>query len=132
MSEDDLDLENRQLCPDGSCTGVIGDDGRCKECGRSVAGEQVAAVLPGPSVDDGGDDFDSRQLCSDGNCTGQPKFEGTALSISVQTDDDAKRLFKNLSDGGTVIQPIIKTFFSSSFGMLKDRFGLMWMIITRR
>ena len=26
--------ENRRLCPDGNCIGVIGPDGRCKECGR--------------------------------------------------------------------------------------------------
>ena len=28
----------RQLCPDGSCIGVIGDDGRCKVCGRAASG----------------------------------------------------------------------------------------------
>jgi len=28
--------EQRQLCPDGGCIGVIGDDGRCKECGRAA------------------------------------------------------------------------------------------------
>jgi hypothetical protein len=25
----------RKLCPDGSCVGVIGDDGRCKVCGQA-------------------------------------------------------------------------------------------------
>ncbi|HEX7839359.1 MAG TPA: hypothetical protein VF469_17900 [Kofleriaceae bacterium] len=25
------------LCPDGACTGVLGDDGRCKQCGKSAA-----------------------------------------------------------------------------------------------
>jgi hypothetical protein len=24
---------SRRLCPDGSCVGVLGDDGRCKVCG---------------------------------------------------------------------------------------------------
>jgi hypothetical protein len=37
--DDELDLEDRELCPDGSCIGVIGDDGRCGECGR--AGERA-------------------------------------------------------------------------------------------
>ncbi len=27
------DFEDRELCPDGACVGVIGDDGRCRECG---------------------------------------------------------------------------------------------------
>src|SRR5207245_3114031 len=38
---DDLDLEARQLCGDDTCIGVIGPDGRCKECGRTR--EQAAA-----------------------------------------------------------------------------------------
>ncbi len=29
---------NRPLCPDGACVGVLGADGRCKECGRSAEG----------------------------------------------------------------------------------------------
>ena len=28
-------LDDRELCPDGACTGLIGPDGRCKVCGRS-------------------------------------------------------------------------------------------------
>ena len=28
------DWSNRRLCPDGNCIGVIGSDGKCKECGR--------------------------------------------------------------------------------------------------
>jgi hypothetical protein len=32
---DPYDLENRVLCPDGTCTGII-SDGRCSECGRSL------------------------------------------------------------------------------------------------
>ncbi|MBW1919277.1 MAG: zinc-ribbon domain-containing protein [Deltaproteobacteria bacterium] len=31
--EDGFDLENRILCPDGTCTGII-VDGRCTECGK--------------------------------------------------------------------------------------------------
>ena len=27
-------FDERQLCPDGACIGLIGRDGRCKECGR--------------------------------------------------------------------------------------------------
>ena len=31
-----IDWENRTLCIDESCIGVIGPDGRCKECGKSL------------------------------------------------------------------------------------------------
>jgi hypothetical protein len=28
------DFDNRLLCPDGACIGVIGDNGRCRVCGK--------------------------------------------------------------------------------------------------
>jgi hypothetical protein len=38
-SHEPENMNNRVLCTDGSCIGVIGDDGRCKVCGkRSSAG----------------------------------------------------------------------------------------------
>ncbi|MGE5180526.1 MAG: hypothetical protein ACM31C_00620 [Acidobacteriota bacterium] len=33
----EVEWKQRELCPDGACTGVIGDDGKCKVCGRSAA-----------------------------------------------------------------------------------------------
>ena len=38
-------------------------------------------------------------------------------------------MFAALSEGGTVQQPLISTFFSSRFGMVADRFGVPWMIV---
>jgi len=32
---DDLDLDNRILCPDGTCTGII-VNGKCVECGKKI------------------------------------------------------------------------------------------------
>jgi hypothetical protein len=34
-----VDFASRVLCSDGSCIGVIGPDGRCKECGKPYAGD---------------------------------------------------------------------------------------------
>jgi len=34
---DDFDPEDRILCPDGNCTGII-MEGRCTECGRAPDG----------------------------------------------------------------------------------------------
>jgi hypothetical protein len=39
QGEDEFDLENRVLCPDGACTGII-IDGKCIECGRPFKGEE--------------------------------------------------------------------------------------------
>ena len=75
--EDEIDLENRELCPDGSCTGVLGPDGLCKECGRSAtrAAPEAAAVESELAADEDGLD-DDRQLCPDGSCTGLVGSDG--------------------------------------------------------
>jgi hypothetical protein len=79
----------RRLCPDGSCIGVIGADGRCPVCGRRASGKpDMALVSDSASATDDGDDdahlaapagdapagtdgFDpNRRLCEDGSCVG--------------------------------------------------------------
>lgn len=68
-------------------------------------------------------------MASDGRCESGLSFEGFSLSITVPTEAEAKRLFTALSDGGKVIMPLMKTFYSPCFGMVTDRFGVSWMII---
>ena len=72
---------------------------------------------------------DTKVLASDGHCSGKPNFQGFSLTVSARDEADAKRLFGALADGGKVTQPLTKTFFASSFGMLTDKFGLGWMVI---
>jgi PhnB protein len=72
---------------------------------------------------------DSLIMASDGRCAGKETFQGFALSIPVQTEAEADKLFAALSEGGQVVMPLTKTFYSPKFGMLTDRFGLMWMVI---
>lgn len=55
-------------------------------------------------------------------------FQGFALSLTVPNDAEAQRLFAAIGDGGQVQAPLAKTFFSSNFGMVADRFGVLWMI----
>ena len=71
---------------------------------------------------------DTTVLASDGRCLGQPSFQGFALSLTARDDADAQRLFSALDEGGQVQMPLGKTFFSSSFGMVADRFGVSWMV----
>jgi len=68
---------------------------------------------------------------SDGHCTGQPDFKGFGLALTAATDADSKRIFTALGAGGEVRMPMEKTFFASSFGMVSDRFGVLWMVMTR-
>jgi PhnB protein len=68
-------------------------------------------------------------LASDGQCVGQPSFQGFALSLTAANEAEAERFFRALSDGGQVRIPLAKTFFSPSFGMVADRFGVSWMVL---
>jgi len=67
-------------------------------------------------------------LASDGRCQGNPSFQGFALSLTVANEQEAERVFNALGDGGQVQMPLGKTFFSPSFGMVADRFGVAWMV----
>ncbi|MEK6192878.1 MAG: hypothetical protein N2F24_01400 [Deltaproteobacteria bacterium] len=88
-SKVDIEWENRVLCSDESCIGVVGPDGRCKECGLPYEGEftPVAEVndypdfeddmpealdeFPEEEGDDAGDsDWENRTLCVDESCIG--------------------------------------------------------------
>jgi PhnB protein len=54
------------------------------------------------------------------------------LSLAVESDGEAERIFAALADGGEVFMPMEETFFASRFGQLRDRFGLNWMILHER
>jgi PhnB protein len=68
-------------------------------------------------------------MASDGFCMGKPSFQGFSLSITAQNEAEAQKFFGALADGGKVHMPLTKTFYSPSFGMVVDRFGLSWMVI---
>jgi PhnB protein len=72
---------------------------------------------------------DSQVMASDGHCGGKAQFEGFSLSLTVKDEAEATRVFTALGEGGQVRMPLGKTFFSKSFGILADRFGIGWMVI---
>ena len=71
---------------------------------------------------------DATVMASDGRCSGKPAFNGFSLSLTVRDETEAKRCFDALAAGGQVRMPLAKTFFSPSFGMVADRFGVGWMV----
>ena len=53
------------------------------------------------------------------------------FQVCVETKDQAEvqRIFDALKDeGGSVMMPLQKTFWSPLFGMLTDKFGVNWMV----
>ena len=51
------------------------------------------------------------------------------LSLTLDSVQEAEKIFSLLSDGGEVFMPMEETFFATRFAMLRDRFGTSWMLI---
>jgi PhnB protein len=54
------------------------------------------------------------------------------LSLSVDSDKEADRIYALLSAKGQVFMKMEETFFASRFAMLRDRFGTSWMLLHER
>jgi PhnB protein len=68
-------------------------------------------------------------MMSDGNSAEAPKFKGVSLTVVVDDEAHADRVFSGLGEGGSVVMPLGETFFSPRFGMVNDKFGVSWMVI---
>ncbi|QDQ28016.1 VOC family protein [Chitinimonas arctica] len=74
---------------------------------------------------------ESTVMMTDGECKDDVKqsaFQGFSLSLDLPDAAAAHRQFDALAEGGQVVMPLEKTFWSPCFGMLKDRFGVSWMV----
>jgi PhnB protein len=74
---------------------------------------------------------DAIVLASDGRCQGRTNFQGISLALTVQNEAAAEQWFAALSDGGQVQIPLAETFFSPRFGIVADRFGVMWTVFVQ-
>ena len=63
---------------------------------------------------------------------GAEPMRSAYLTLRVDSDAEAERIYTALGEGGRVLMPLTETFFASRFGQLQDRFGLNWMILHER
>lgn len=54
--------------------------------------------------------------------------QGFSVSIGLKDSAQGERIFRALSEGGTVKMPFAKTFWAERFGMCIDRFGTPWIV----
>jgi len=54
------------------------------------------------------------------------------LSLGVASDAEAERIHAALSEGAEIFMPMQETFYATRFSMLRDKFGISWMIIHER
>lgn len=60
----------------------------------------------------------------------QAKMQGFSLSLETSSPAESEKFFQTLAEGGTVTMPFQKTFWSPGFGMVKDKYGVPWMVNT--
>ena len=59
-----------------------------------------------------------------------PSGTNYSFLITKDTADEVSALFGKLSEGGKVIEALAPVFWASMYGMVEDRFGLTWQIMT--
>lgn len=61
---------------------------------------------------------------------GMPFTPGNTITISLSGDDEdqLRRYWDALSDGGSVSVPLEKQMWGDVFGMCADKFGVAWMV----
>jgi PhnB protein len=63
---------------------------------------------------------------------GAEPMRSAYLTLGVDSDSEAERIYAALGDGGRVLMAMEETFFASRFGQVRDRFGINWMVIHER
>lgn len=121
-------------------------DGRCREAfefyAQTLDGEIVGMVSHGETPAgaevpaEWQDKIINAHLVADGaelmGADAPPQYpsEKSGFSVSIQIDDEprATRIFNAFGDGGTVMMPFEETFWAKKFGMVIDKYGTPWMI----
>ena len=60
------------------------------------------------------------------------KIRSVYIFLSVDSSEEAERVYKLLAEDGQVYMPLEETFFATRFSQLRDRFGVSWSIIHER
>ncbi len=63
---------------------------------------------------------------------GAEPIRGAYLTLTLESAEEAERLYGLLSEGGQVFMEMEENFFASRFAQLRDRFGTSWMLLHER
>lgn len=63
---------------------------------------------------------------------GAEPMRSAYLSLRVGSAEEAERIYALLTDGGEVFMKMEETFFAERFAMLRDRFGISWMLMSEK
>jgi PhnB protein len=62
---------------------------------------------------------------------GAEPMRSAYLTLTLDSEGEAERLYALLADGGEIFMKMEKTPFANRFAMLRDRFGASWMLLHR-
>ena len=71
---------------------------------------------------------DEMLMASDAPPDRYEAMRGIMVTLGIDDPGEAERIFRALSEKGTVQMPIQETFWAARFGMLVDQFGTPWMV----
>lgn len=74
--------------------------------------------------------FGGGLLMASDTMPGQPYegMKGFGVALSLDSVQEATRVFNAFAEGGNVQMPLEPTFWAEIFGMVVDRFGTPWLI----
>jgi PhnB protein len=72
---------------------------------------------------------DTLLMASDGPPERVQPMRSAYLSLTVDSNEEAERIYAALTGGGEVFMKMGETFFARRFAMFRDKFGINWMLI---
>lgn len=120
--------------------------GNCQEAfrfyeqhlGAKITAMMLQGQMPGAPVPPGLENAvmharlqlgDAEILASDAPPDRFQPMRSVYISLSVDSTDEAERIYKLLNENGETFMPMQETFFAHRFAMLRDRYGTSWMIL---
>jgi PhnB protein len=85
---------------------------------------EVADRIMNVSLDVGG----ATIMGSDAPSPDPVKMEGLCVSIEIDDEVKARKIYDAFADGGTIVMPYGPTFWAKQFAMVTDKYGTPWMI----
>jgi len=72
---------------------------------------------------------DTILMASDGPPERVQPMRSAYLTLSVDSNAEAERIYAALTDGGEIFMKMEETFFAHRFGQFRDKYGVNWMVI---
>jgi PhnB protein len=63
---------------------------------------------------------------------GAEPIRSAYLTLTLDSAEEAERLYALLAEGGQIFMEMQETFFATRFAQLRDRFGTSWMLLHER